>query len=1463
MVYPTLTPIDPTFDEYGLPVLPPEDYPMRDVKFYPVVSSTNDQDRLSLIPQMAVHSKDGSPVLFNDSLMEYSPDIVAEYTVMFQSMLKYLYWIVNSIMAADPNTVVGGTDSVNFAYSIPLAAYSSGDTFVIAAYQGKPRNITVNTSFVSAEDGGSAHWNDASFGISPGMEIRAGDPWGSNRYLVKKIVASHYDGETTVQVDRVIHGYTTGLIFLCDRIQTDGFEQINVRRDLWTSRKTVVVGKMALYENDYIYELTNIDNRPTRIAEPYAWIYSGANVTRMGTMRIRHGHTDIHNNIVYVDMTNNYLNSFKTAGSHIYQEVGTDHIWHTFVNCSDIGEDITHVEISYCPELDYSKVAVEPTARVRTLKGCANCFRDWTDGVANISDAEHFSQDIYNNHWFCAQAHLGADVSQFNNAQGDCANYKCTRYVPMQQYPWKLSIRLLKKLILGKYEYSYQIMAGAPNLAFDYGAGAVPSLTWLSGQPFYNQYSSYSNRENRFHSLLGRLEDYTDLDEHPEHVGFKHLVVGAVLPDGTGILKQDNNYPEQSCPNGSPSFDDGTDWAEIHGWCPGVRYTGWTPPDNMSNAYGYSNLHCQSVMDKQLVIRNINMMPEQYGVTQYINGCAVMVQQEEGFVRAYIQVGRSNDLGTRPIQGAAKLINRISIDGDILSLQMSLGYDISVYFMSSESDGYKWFMTGGMTVEPTQDLKPLNIGSLNEHSAFGSSDAKVWKGDTVRIANLPDGLGDIRLQVLSVQAHGGDEPLPVVIVPGVEDHIEYQVGGAFSPTDTTTYQAQSIKFGYNNVELYGLRNMARGNMTFDSPDVCNGYFVSNSANPLYSGQVIPGQQEVANALIQYMISLAYMPNPNDLKYTVAYNQIGSTVRKTKQIVFTQSIAQYQGLPNIPLKACPDLGSPISFEMYVDNVTGYVPITLAMNGSISTGAYNYLVLPLHGTYTIVQVGSLYYCLLPVECWGYKIKISVSYTSFIPIDINQEPVGLGYPADYLAVRKKCDVIRMSLEGTQGQRVKEYIASDLGSYGPGYWAIECDQKGVFPPTQYFDSAGTLQTTTHDLSIQHLQRSGSTNGCSVDIAEDITTDVMIDRCNGSFVVDVSDWENGDISNPKWNDICIKGKFLETGSGISAHLLKGLRQTFRQLNTYTHSDWATGSTLALKAYNTVTNDMREQPFYQIKDKNHNYYAPPTTFNVSDFELYYYDYDKGKKWDAHGMIQEEWVYKLGPAQHSYTGGGIGALIHIQGNVMTPWWAEVTWVLPAVTLGALPAVPSNAIVSAWCGFTLTDAKYQEVWSAQYNQSGNGETYTNLEHEPIDVGLYRVTWAEGGYIDTMTCVGMVQTSGLSTYVPDPVNYPDRKNLQGDLDLGYIFRMAMDNPPVGNEQLMLIMGGTEAGIDGKAILEKYVTSYRYSTVTGGATWDLKYRELGFGSFVVGPAKIVLDMDVIEANCPTISQRLPPYSL
>lgn len=1442
MIYPTFNPVNPLLDDlYGLPVL--SGYPYRDVLFVEGTASS-EEDALHKNPWISVNSKDLMPLLFNDSLLEYSPDRVAEYFVSLQSMLKYLYWIPNSIEAADPQTIPGGGgSSVNFAFSIPFQCSVNGNQVTIQNSNGKPRNLSINTTFESALDSGTGKpvWNSTSMGISPGMEIRIDSPYRtSKRGLISKIISSD-SNSTTVETTRNFGASRTTTCYLCDRVLTDGFEQVNVRRDLWTARRTETVTKEQLEILDNKFILTDPTGQPCRIAEPYRsgqhayeYVSGTMDIKRYGTFRIlaKTGSDPWH------DVTINY-NDISRADSKIYNEI-IDGKWYTTIDFSTGTAD--QYQIDYCYELPLSSASILTTesARIRTLRGCANCFKDWTESVANISGCDHVTTDIYGHHYYCNVAgQSGVNLSMFKDAKGDCCNYRCSRYVPMNLYPWKLSISSLKKLCLAKYEYTMQILAGNPSVCYLMGYGGIPSISWLAGMPHYTQNTFYGETEGPVGSPYCWLED----DTRPERVGLKRGWAGIEL------LKRNNDYPDQSCPNGSPSANDGTDFSEINNWIPGVRNTGFTPVDYGSRLYGFSNIHCQTSYQRQLTIRGIDMSVAKQNQEQILNGCSVTHVYNEFPPLDYLDVwiGRNHYLPNKNIQPQAKLINRWSINGDILSLQMNLGYDYCGYFDSSENNGFQMFATAGMTVEPKQDLKPWNSASLSIHSCLGPCDAKVAKGDTVTIPSLPNNLGNIKMQVLSVQAHGGQEPLTSTIEPGTADTIEYTVGGVFLPSNTQTFEPVSIRYDYDiNTELYSFKNMSRGNMDFDSPDVEAAYWLASGNSSNSAGPIIPGDYHVRRAVVQYALTMM-MPDTNKLLYTVKYKEIGSNVIQTGRGNFGCPIMQYTGIPNIPIKGYPNLSTPPTFQVWIDNTEGWRTINLTSPNTILSGKYDFLQLPEHGHFNYVCVGSNYYIIPPVDLYGYRVKVSIVYQFVSNIDIDADPVSpFGYTPNYFGCRKNMDVIRLNCSCPLTSRVLQYFNDNSASISPNQYAIEASQQGIFPPTIYFDSDGTLQECEQPISVKHLTRINEVHDSSEDLVID---DIQLDRANGHMSIGSIDWDT--TTQNLYHDLNITGRFLDSGSGVSTDLLFGLRRDLEQFTTYQLSNLCAGQGyFQLACYN---------PKLDIYGFNKFSFSPSPLANHTIDDFKFEPVEPGNPEDY------KWVLHATYADY----GGVSSDIPSGDPVRYFFEGRVNSVFQVVAINPdnLPAVNSDHIeaiyvdVKMWDGeVTDTRVTFGPAGIFDYNtQSHTTTTTTALNESGLYLGLWKCKLNSKGDMEVAEMCGSLAVSNFHSYTLN-----DSTVYQTTIDATGLFIYVMDHPLGENDFYMLVNGASDTGADGLSMFKKYVLNYSFSVDGDGkCSWDITTRETKWSQFDVSGGWVVLKPEKILETCPTISMRLPPYDV
>lgn len=756
-----------------------------------------------------------------------------------------------------------------------------------------------------------------------------------------------------------------------------------------------------------------------------------------------------------------------------------------------------HFRIYYCPETPVPDES-DPDTSARGLKSCYHNKRDWTESMGNTG-LSFTAKDAEQRHWYCAAAHAGADLSEYD---AECSNTRCPYWLSVSETGgWSFNINDWKKIWLGKNLYYVQVMAGNPTVIIGRGEGGVPSITWLAGQPIYYMTGLDVNKQSY---ADGNCIGWMDTSTTPYYT----LRLGAIGENGSGVLAQ-ADIPLPADPLGN-TLEDGTDYALLLKDWSGWRNPGYTPPSPLSGFAGWTDKYVQRMVFKTFTIRSINLSDLKVNSIQRLNGHLVMHVKDETKDQIVVQLNREVDStfyfanynGALPgIQEQAKYIYKAEWDGDVVTLQMSPGVD---FWMTRYASGA--YMVTGMTAHIPEHEKSRNYAASNFNSCFGMMD-RARKGVTLKIENAPGALADIGGMVIQAQARGGDLYDGGPLGAAGEKTIQFTAAGAWRPylyesgnENPILWTLSYVKFGHDLSVYYAVENIAFGN--FDVSEGVPAHMV-NSWNGVW---LMPSLESMAAAIIQYILT----DDIGKVQMEIGYRYQGDTEDRVAYSIpmysYVEVGAPFVSVPCVVLPGVPDLtvAPIIEWNNFVDN--GWTVAPLICDGMF-TNEEARSILPAHGHYRIFRYNGATCLVLPVEYWGYSIQFTATYLASELVYPETDPTGAPGVPDLGENRLRMDVLRVWFGGFLGQQVKEWMQS-FTPFPPLTYKIRIEETAVMPPEVYYNEEGEKVEHEPDLHLYHVEYSGDatvTNGGG--LGEPVEP-VAYDRTNGVFIFDSSEWD-------------------------------------------------------------------------------------------------------------------------------------------------------------------------------------------------------------------------------------------------------------------------------------------------------------------------------------------------------------------
>ncbi|MFA5187184.1 MAG: hypothetical protein WC551_11965 [Patescibacteria group bacterium] len=972
--------------------------------------------------------------------------------------------------------------------------------------------------------------------------------------MIKRIVSSAA-ATTVFELHNPLASCTDATIEVAVEVIAEGWAHVQPRRAQWSTRcESEWVAVADLPEGGWV-ELTTATGASCRIAEPSAWAYDGDGVpTERGRLRVWAGRGATAS--FDEDITSYWLTRIGSAAGKIKTVLGESG-WQSYICLDNPDPTILWYKVEHCPEVNTAYIGVDPQTKLRTWRSCAYNLRDWTQSLGNAADVPYTAIDAGDgSHWYCAYGLSGADLSAYN---AECENWLCPYFSGMTANGgWRLNLSDWRKIWYGKNRYYVQVMAGNPTVIIGRGAGRAPGILWLAGFPrYFAQTSAWTNRETPIdYAILGQLYTATPYDlldcQSINDYLTGTLAVGAGFQDPTDFLGNE--------------IGDGTDLYQILGALPGVTGPAFTPPDAISATHGYMEQYRQRIRRRHIALRDIDLSDEASGVIVANGTHTLRYTKGEGEAADILEVWLTRDAYTGEKTGHLPALTRsimaYSITDHVLRLQFSLGVEGACYMLGAETNGYMVYATGGRTVDPIESRKDYNLGATNAGSLIGAAE-KLRQGDTIRIVGLPSPHDETRLTCLRAQAFGGDTyPNEYLGDTGIHT-IEFTPGGAFYPTDATTFTPQEMNYDYAAGWVSGFNHRALGNFTPpEAPDVYDAYDVDLSGIGSGTGPVQPGIYRIRGAWTLFLLSVIspppplYLPDYTLLTYQVHYlvGEVQHTGTGTVAIV-AQGLAgePFYSMPCCPLMGQPDTDEDMIIEWYDPRTAEWIAQTLTFDG-VKSAEYSEALCPDNGKWHLLFKNSTYFVVLPPLYWGLKMRITLTYVAGTQIVVATVPQGLGHPADYETFRTKMDYADFDLRGAMAEDIE---ALPWGMFQPGVYSVTVDTRAIMPPEVRFNSSGVLVDSARALTVEHLERTGTETVTSATVPAALE----IDRANGYMKMDVSEWDHETT-----NDLSVIGDFLDMRNIPPAEILTGTQAAIRALKTFSVTPSGTGATYELVA---------------------------------------------------------------------------------------------------------------------------------------------------------------------------------------------------------------------------------------------------------------------------------------------------------
>jgi hypothetical protein len=1143
MTYPN-APVTPTLDEFGYPVLPA---PWERVDHYtPRVQGVTPQSNRSVKLNYVSYARTDLNYVRNwKDLGEYSKALWVKWFDEMQSDLRFLHWVGEGFPAATPGFQPQGLYSVNFTHVFPVYGWVSGLVLVLSTAPPPgyvdPRALYTQLSFTPAYEGGPT-WSSTTVGLKPWMEVRI-DPSGVNRALIRKITSVSPNLITCELTNMLPTANGVGFTLVDDIGDPEHWLKCNPSRLAYSVPVSTAWLSIADLDPSKTIELFGRDGGSCDFAFPlpYAENYTG-------TFRVWAKLTP---SSVAVDVTAAFLSSFPSP---------TAKLWNTWAPSQGFRSyfkfDITSPPYLWF-KVEYRAVVDDPNAWVgiahsTSLLSCNHNRLDGSGSITKFTELVWAKTDGNGESWYCEIAQ-GLNSQEREQYHALCNNTRCRYYSPVSLTGGtRISLDGIKNLLMGKNLVFRQVMAGNPTVIMLRGAGGVPSLTWLAGQPSYSQ-NVYSPRYTRLgHGIFGYLDTTTE--------PYWTIKNGTIAPGKTGVLQQGSTQPQSG--TSGEVFDDGSDYAEIFSYFPGFREHPFTPPHPESPIFGYTEKYVQRIKKRKFPIRNINLTPSLYNQVQTISGCEVIHQKSDLIDIVSIRTPRAVSLGAfNGIQEQAKYAWRMyripMVGGNILKVAFTPGIEACEFYLGQDETGYSLYLAGGHTVDPVDERKSRNGLTSNEGSFFGQC-YKARKGCTASISTAPYPLNQIRVPVLKAKAYSGEiYSGPPLGGSGVETKEMDCPGGWYPSSGKSSFLVEAVNYNYSPAWLLGIEQVAADATEFN--ESADAHWRIGSGQGATSGPLIPNNPKMAAAWAQYAIS----GNLADLGWKVRFKFTGEASQEEDANIYMVSQGYAGGafpsVPCIPLRGLPDVEQPITFEVYNYATKGWSTLALIYDG-IRDGAAPEMMLAAPGKFHLFQKNASWFLTPSNTTWFRRIRYTLTYTGAELVDILTPPKGLGHPADFEDYRRKCDEVWFELAGALATQLGNYLLG-LSSAQRAQQRFEFYMDGVLPPKYEAKVDDSFGESTTMVEVRHLVRSGPV---AID-SDSVAVLLSIDRPSGRASISSVSWDP-----TKFHDIQVKGDFLDMMPNPPAEHVTRLREGIRKLIAFTPTNLGGGLQIAFGQYHSA-----------------------------------------------------------------------------------------------------------------------------------------------------------------------------------------------------------------------------------------------------------------------------------------------------
>jgi hypothetical protein len=1357
-----------------------------------------------------------SPSAFLGNLRDgYSWALQFELALMAE--LRRLRRIVKPQFGASDTNFLYGIDATNPIDKFTYWATTGGSTVTIyhnTNGYGSPRNMTA-WGYYGA--------------ITSGMEIHA----AGGRSTIKYIISS--DANTTVlAMESPLPSYTGAVNVWGALVQYERWPVIVPRRPVWTSRVTSPWISVDDLPGNYLYELKTASGASTRIAmSPQAWTYNGeGTVTRQGNLRVYTSTADSPSLNGAVDNTAYWLVGFPGTNARVYNTYYAGD-WYSFIKLDKhvSTPSVKWYRVEYCPEVSLSMS--DKYLLVRSLSSCAWNRPDWTGSIGNCN-VSGTAIDANGFHWECRKRKTeGVDLSQYH---AECENAQCPHFLSCTVTgTWMPSIDEIKRLWFAYDEYLTQMFVGVPTQAC--GRVLFPSLCCLAGMPRYYTTGLPVQNMDAQTGYYGYLDNSTP---------FRKLITGAFKGDGTGVFER-HNFAQQGDVLGN-SFDDGSDdYVTLNNSLPGVREIGWTPPYPGSYIAGYSEKYVQRKRNRRLALRPVDLSAEKIGVTQnYLQNSTIVHNQDVDTDELVIQLARSvPPIPIVSIPDEAKYVHSATLNGYVLECQFQPGIRAAAYLVGG--DMYSGlYASSGATVEYTEarkgdSQKRRNYGQSDDQSAFGKV-LRAQKGVTGRFTTAPGALANVKLTAIWAKAGAGDTFTGTVNGAGT-DKIIFVPGGACMPDATPPEDEKNV------ITLEGIKYYyTTPNPSFDETSATSQNFgdfnwdleddVAAAVQLFFNGTgyiITPGQMYVTNALMQYSGG-----NPEVLDYQVSYRITGDSAdppfrtktQKILQVTTGASGGSFYAIPNVKLRGEPSLliSTAPSVEWLNPATNRWVLANLTSDLVIHSSAGSELVLPEHGTVRFVSKNGSYFMMLPIEYWGYQLRLNVTYGAGAAVDSATTPAsfsGNGHPADYEDYRLKKDIVRFLIEPNDpGQMELAYWLIDefAGGYTANALKAEFDMSAVMPPTQYYNASGVLTEADHKLEVYHVEYTGLGLATSETLLEE-GTDYWISRTMGKVIIkDVSGWDRN-----KQHCVFLDFVGLDMENKGCVEAFTGMEDAAGLLETYNGPSFNFGTFINLVDYT----DTPQSP-----------YGNGEVIKLSPDGLDNGEYPAGSVYDLSDYIS---IYpdastrspKYFPALPPEIGLN-GALMIYSVGILASFAIAIRRMFHAVSIPMIHAINPDEILGAHVDLSITNGVYKEYYTKKYQVDGH-DAYewpgpgVELPYTDLYIGAYKATWGVDGSVSLDQFIGAVPTGGMQT---ETINGDEFH--RGTVDITTIIQAISANPATGNQSYLFAIQGTDSGgTDAYSMLQSWVSQAYLKMRPEGQTYgpleyEYRYRAIEGNSII-----------------------------